>query len=129
MYIYLSQFRLRCITGTNETSDRLKSISPGLISKASHVLVMSLDYFAGVEMVCCASVCVKRDEPYPGNVAIAVSMEGKMACMLFIYIYTACTCFGAQLPLCQLYLQRAPATSIAKGKTILQISSSHGGKL
>lgn len=40
-------------------------------------------YFAGVETVCCASVCVKkRDEADPGNVARDVrTWMGKMACV------------------------------------------------
>lgn len=45
--LYLSQIRLRYATGVNGTADRIQSEGPGPNSKASHVLVMSLDYYAG----------------------------------------------------------------------------------
>lgn len=68
--------------------------------------------------MCCTSVRVKkRDEAYPGNVARYVrTWRRKWPACMCIYDHTACACFGAQLPLCRLYLQRAPATSTAKGK-------------
>lgn len=62
-------------------------------------------------------ICVKkRDEAYPGNVPKDVrTWRGKWPACMCIY-YTASARFGARLPLCLLSLQRAPATSIAKGK-------------
>lgn len=71
--------------------------------------------------MCCASVCVKkRDEAYSGNVArdVRTWRTWKMARVdVYLRLYFLFgSCFGARLPLCQLSLQRAPATSIAKGK-------------
>lgn len=60
MCLSLSQIGLRYATGVSGSADRIQRDRPGP-NKANHVLVMSLDYFAGVEAVCWSSICGKQE--------------------------------------------------------------------
>lgn len=123
--LFLSQIRLRYATGVNGTADRIRSEGPGPSSKASHVLVMSLDHYAGVETVRCASPLWK--ETAMNHIWWTNGDRKWPACMCF-YIHTASTCFGAWLPVSAL-LSESTGYINSQRQQILYIRNSHDYKL
>lgn len=123
--LYLSQIRLRYATGVNGNADRIQSEGPGPNSKASHVWVMSLDYYAGVETVCCASPLWKETAM---NHIRWTNADRKWPACMCIYIYTVSTCFGARLPVSAL-LSESTGYINSQRQQILYICNSHDYKL